>query len=251
LIFFLIFIVATIAVIWWLHRNGRQRRLDEADRNAPLPAVDPSMLTLEERWKRALNDASSPAEPTPTTESAQREVPPPAPAPEVPVPAPAAAAPVPAAAPLPSATKATEPPLAFTPATPTLGNEHWQEQLRTLRDAGALDAALTLARAHFPRLHALQQAAVILRQQVRQGIERQQSVAYLLGELYDTALVAALPRSKTAPNLATFGANSAERYRRLGYEHLKLLNKNDVRYLRQLWGEPERHQSVDAPPSHF
>jgi hypothetical protein len=231
LAFFLLFIVATTAVIWWLYRHARQRRLDDADRNAPLPAVDPSTVSLEGSWERAVPDAPTSAEAIPED------------APEAPL--------LDTYAP-PAPVKAAEPPLPFTPATPSLGSADWQEQLRTLRDAGALDAALTLARAHFPRLHALQQAAVILRQQVRQGIERQQNVDYLIGELYDTALAAALPRSKTAPpDLATFGEDSEQRYRTLGYEHLKLLNKNDIRYLRQLWGEPERHQSVDAPASHF
>jgi cbb3-type cytochrome oxidase subunit 3 len=237
LTFFLIFIVATIAVIWWLYRNGRQRRLIDADRNAPLPSVDPRSLTLEERWKRSPGSDVSPA-PRQQPEFALAEKEPVS----QPIATPAASVAV---------IKAAEAPLPFSPATPTLGNEHWQEQLRTLRDAGALDAALTLARAHFPRLHALQQAAVILRQQVRHGIDRQQNVDYLLGELYDTALFAALPRGKTTPKLDTLGASSEQRYRVLGYQHLKLLNKNDIRYLRQLWGEPERHQHIALPSSHF
>jgi hypothetical protein len=232
LAFFLIFIVATTAVIRWLYRHGRQRRLDNADRNAPLPAVDPGAVTLNQTWSPTLSDA-------PACSVSALETP-----------APVASLP-PTCAPPPALAPA-EPPLPFAPATPTLGKEHWQEQVRALREAGALDAALTLARAHFPRLHALQQAAVILRRQVRQGIERQQNVATLVGELYDTALVATLSRDKSAPpDLAAFGGDSAERYRALGYAHLKLLNNNDIRYLRQLWGEPERHQRVDAPASPF
>lgn len=233
----LIFIVATTGVLWWLFRSERQKRIENAERNAPLPAVDPSALLLEERWQRhasPLIPAEIPAEPE-TPESM-------------------ATAPKDEEATIDQAQDAStqtvegsEPLPGFNPSTPSPSFEHWQEQLKALRDAGALDAALTLARAHFPRQHALQQAAVILRQLVRQGIERNHRVVHLLGELYDIALLASLPRGKEQPPLEHFGANSAERYRRLGHARLKLLTKNDLRHLHQLWGEPEHHRDPAAP----
>jgi len=228
LIFILLIIVATAGTIWWLHRSERQQRLHNVDLQAPLPAVDPQQLSLEDTW--SLNSATEPLRDAAPVTPTEAEL--------VPSLFPDEAVAVSGGAPKEAA-------LTFEPATPSSGSDHWQDQLKALRDAGALDAALTLARTHFPRTHALQQAAVILRQQVRLGIERTQNVDHWVSELYDTALVAALARGKRVPSLSKLGTNSEDRYRVIGYEHLKLLTKNDIRQLRQLWGEPERHQNLE------
>ena len=237
-ILIIIAVASTAGLIWWLHRNERHRRLHNAELLAPLPAADPNSLQFDDAWEPIRAGLAEPKQNTmPLSTDSEPEVNPLEPENQAAIenlvlsltPTPSALHPFPAS------------------TTPPSGG-NWQDQLRAFRDAGALGAALTLARAHFPRSHALQQAAVILRQQLRQGIDRKQPVNHLVRELYDVALTAALPRNKAAPTLDAFGPNSEERYRLIGYEHLKLLTKNDVRYLRQLWGEPERHLSPERTP---
>ncbi len=43
-------------------------------------------------------------------------------------------------------------------------DNNWVTQIRTLRESGQLDAALSMSKAQFPKTQAFQQAAIILRQ---------------------------------------------------------------------------------------
>lgn len=130
-------------------------------------------------------------------------------------------------------------------------NDHWQGQIRTLRDSGRLDAALTLSKAHFPKTQAFQQAAIVLRQQIRHTLDHFQPADTLLLELFRTAALADLFRTSSSHKpLDPMAALAAVRdlpfsYAAIGHLRLKLLNKSDVRALEQLWGNPAAHRHVE------
>src|SRR5688572_25577460 len=75
-------------------------------------------------------------------------------------------------APLDALDEGRLPELVGTPqqAAPAADN-NWLAQIRTLRESGQLEAALSQSKAHFPKTQAFQQAAIILRQQIREGLD--------------------------------------------------------------------------------
>lgn len=138
-----------------------------------------------------------------------------------------------------------------TSAVPPQSSDNWLAQSRSLRESGQLDAALSLCRSHYPRSQAFQQAAIILRQQIREAVEQLQPANHLLRDLYRTAALADLFRSgnlhKPADPQAALEQvqHSDFSYQTLGHQHLKLLNKSDTRALEQLWGSPATHRHAE------
>lgn len=144
------------------------------------------------------------------------------------------------------------PDFAGTPSQPAAAaGDTWLAQIRSLRESGQLDAALGLSKAHFPKTQAFQQAAIILRQQIREGLEQFQPVETPLKELFHVAALADLFRSSSSHKpqdpLAALAAvrNLSFHYAAIGHQRLKLLNKSDVRALEQLWGSPAAHRHVE------
>lgn len=216
-----IVIVATLlaGIILFLHRSQQQNRRDVVERSTPL----------------AIPDVLLP--------------------PQVADKAPAA---VPRAMPhgrdtvpdglLPPTTR-TQP--AAAPDIPTLADSstggNWLGQIKRLREKGDADGALQLSQAHFPRMQAFQQAAIILRQQVRELVEQHRPVHAELKLLYRTAVFADLYRSSNPykprdPESAYLAIATREiDYQRHGTRQLRLLTKSDIRHLEQLWGRPQSH----------
>jgi hypothetical protein len=127
----------------------------------------------------------------------------------------------------------------------------WLGQIRVLRESGQLDAALSMSKAHFPKTQAFQQAAIILRQQIREGLEHSRPVESALRELFHTAAIADLFRTNSShkpqdPQAALAAVRDLSfHYAAIGHLRLKLLNKSDVRALEQLWGNPGAHRHVE------
>ncbi len=131
------------------------------------------------------------------------------------------------------------------------GGSDWLAQIKVLRESGQLDAALNLSKAHFPKTQAFQQAAIILRQQIRSHLDHFQPADALLVDLFHTAALADLFRTSSSHKpLDAQAALDAVRplsfqYPAIGHLRLKLLNKSDVRALEQLWGNPGTHRHVE------
>jgi hypothetical protein len=224
LFFWLLLAAVTIFFIWLLRRNQHSRARESAELNTPLPRLDQSVLP---DLRRAPQTEASP-------------------------PGPASA---PVADTSPTTSFAPELPQDSSPVTPydTPGSalastENWLHRVRILRENDQLDAALTLCRTHYPRSQAFQQAAVILRQQIRDCIEQKLPAAQLLRELYRTAALADLFRGGSHwkpldPQVALAQLDDTDfSYANLGHQYLRLLNKSDVRALEQLWGHPATHR---------
>jgi hypothetical protein len=232
------------ACIWLLHRIQLRRTVENADLAAPLDAFDTAPLP-------DLASAAAQPEPAVVTEDltspelildTRDAVPEPVPGSEA---IQTAGEPSLVAEPISAVEQAT--PAASPDAAPA-ANDNWLTQVRSLRESGALDAALDLSRAQFPKTQAFQQAAIILRQQMREALEKFQPVDALLLELYHTAALADLFRTSSSHKprdpLAALDAVRTHtfQYAALGHLRLKLLNKSDVRALEQLWGAPATHR---------
>lgn len=124
---------------------------------------------------------------------------------------------------------------------------NWLKQVKRLREKGDADAALALCEQHYPRVQAFQQAALILRQQIRELVEQHRPAHDRIRELYRVAAFADLFRSSNPhkprdPQVAWQSLSALHfDYRRLGTAELRLLTKRDVRHLEQLWGRPQAH----------
>lgn len=154
-------------------------------------------------------------------------------------------------APLPGLDNPALPDFGQAPAAAPPGSDNWLAQSRSLRENGQLDTALLLCRNHYPRAQAFQQAAIILRQQIREAVEQLQPANHLLRDLYRTAALADLFRSGNLhkpgdPHAALeLVQHSDFSYQTLGHLHLKLLNKSDAKALEQLWGSPATHRHAE------
>lgn len=210
------------ACIWFLHRIQLRRTVENADLTAPLDTLDEA--PLPDFAGTARQSVSVAAVETPDAESPTT--------------------PVPISPPEPAAVAAGVSDDA--PAT-----DNWLAHIRSLRDSNQLDAALAASRAQFPKTQAFQQAAIILRQQIREALEKFQPAEALLRELYHTAALADLFRTSSSHKphdpLAALAAVRGHtfQYAELGYLRLKLLNKSDVRALEQLWAAPAMHRHTE------
>ncbi|MFN0001957.1 MAG: hypothetical protein ACKVOF_04075 [Pseudohongiellaceae bacterium] len=130
-------------------------------------------------------------------------------------------------------------------------SETWLLQVKSLRGRGMYADALQLCESHFPRMQAIQQAAIILRLLIKICLEQHHTFDSYLQALYRTAAIADQFRNATKSTPAQVQMilgelqNIHEFYSALGHRELKLLIKNDVRLLERVWGVPTTHLHVD------
>ncbi len=135
---------------------------------------------------------------------------------------------------------------------PEPGSHAWQDQVKKLKDSAEYELALVLCQQQFPKAQAFQQAAILLRLQMKQLLERQQDLQPLLVRLYRCAVLADLFRSDAAlkpvnPRQALKALAAHDfRYQEVGHRQLKLLSKSDARLLEARWGEPQQHQHAET-----
>ena len=231
-IFWIVILAALLAgITLFLYKSQQQNRRKVAERSAPLPVLDSHASDIS--TSASIPDKASTGS----------------------VPAPLAE-PVNANAPLPPADVAPAP----FPASASMPSHNWLNQVRRLREKHDLEGALLLCEQNFPKVQALQQAAITLRQQMRANNEEQrpstaaQASAQLetqLKQLYRIAVLADLFRNSNAHKprdpLATY-LSLAQRefdYQQHGTRLLRLLTKNDIRQLEQLWGHPQQHAHAE------
>jgi hypothetical protein len=226
--FLVLLVVVGLVVlsVWWLQRNQANRRRDSVDRSRELPPLTTAILPdFVQSPLLAAVIAPQAAEPS-----------------QPPVPAASAIA-MPPAASAPTATP-IEPSNATT--------QSWQDQVKVLKDKGQLEMALVACQQQFPKAQAFQQAAIVLRLQLKQLLEQDQDLTPLLTKLYRCAILADLFRSGIAhkpinPRQAMKGLASHEfPYSQIGHSELKLLSKSDVKLLEQRWGQPAQHIHAEA-----
>lgn len=129
-------------------------------------------------------------------------------------------------------------------------NDNWLLQIKTLRANQQYDEALDVCLIQFPKAQAIQQAAIILRQQIKISQDNGISFEDLLQNLYNLAAFADVYSSNrhapsSVPQMMAALRDCKARYPVMGYQQLKLLNKGDIRLLEQAWGKPETHRRAE------
>jgi hypothetical protein len=135
------------------------------------------------------------------------------------------------------------------------GGQFWADRIKEFRSEPA--KRLSLALTNLPLPAAFQEAAVAVRALIRakrsvgQPFEEELSLLYWLAAMRSFML-------EYAPRLREPGFNVVEAvpgsrlrslrysYAELGYRELSLLNKTDVKWLCEAWGEPASHSTLNA-----
>jgi hypothetical protein len=212
-LFVLIFSVGLAAAIWWLRRNQQRQRSELVELSSELPP---------------LKTANIPDFTKATT-----------------------ASPFPTAPPMPS-----KPPAATTEERPEKPEKTvslaWLDLVKQLKERQELETALTLCQQQFPKAQAFQQATIIIRMQIKLGLEKQQDINPLLTKLYRCAVFADLFHNPLSPKpqnprlAMTNLAGHEFSYAEIGHHELKLLSKSDVRLLEERWGLSPQHSRPEA-----
>lgn len=131
----------------------------------------------------------------------------------------------------------------------------WADQIKQYRDQP--DRRLQLAIENLPLPGAFREAAIAIRALIRGHIKKKHEFVDQLAFLYWLAAVDSfcLPYSEY---LRQPGYNVMESvpgsvvktlpfsYSELGYKHLSLLNKTDIKWCVMCWGEPVNHTTLNA-----
>lgn len=130
--------------------------------------------------------------------------------------------------------------------------QSWLADVGRLKKAGELDQAMSICEREFPLWGAYNQACIIERLQLKKTKDKQEQEE-TLRRLYRLAATAELLHDKSegaehltpaqlkSLNLAQL-ADLDFAYPDLGYAHLRLIRKSDVKEMLAAWGRPEQHQ---------
>lgn len=144
-----------------------------------------------------------------------------------------------------------------TPATGPAGSADapdWRTRVSALKQAGDRAAALAVCESAYPAWGAFNQACVLLRSQLGASQNSTKQKHDNLMRLYQTAALAELLHDKSSEFVA-LTARQRQRidlkaatklampYLDLGYVHLRLIRKQDIKLMRTRWGRPSKHQS--------
>lgn len=132
---------------------------------------------------------------------------------------------------------------------PVTGN--WQSQVKYLRQQNEFQQALQICQNYFPQVQAFQQAMLTQRAWFKLARKQEYKSEEHLDRLYRLACLADYfrpARLESAPHIATQLRQTREKleqfpdlYQRLGYQHLRLLSKTDIRQCEITWGVPVQH----------
>lgn len=131
----------------------------------------------------------------------------------------------------------------------------WADELKALKGEPA--RRLQLAYANLPLPAAFDEAAVALRALIRGRRKNRENFEREIASLYWLAAISSFHRPYSEV-LKEPGYNVLESipghtvanlpfdYKTLGYRELALLKKTDIRWITELWGEPEAHTTLNA-----
>lgn len=200
-----------ISIVWVLHKYQQKENAESVDRTAPLPPLelresgDDELTCPEEILGLANTNAT---------------------------------------APMPSAK----------PQSSSIAPAH-EQGLDNSKSAQADDdfaVALASCRSALPQIGAFRQSCLILRAQIRALKKTKQDTTVVLEQLYHLAAMAEFFHPKASKSKA-LSPNASKKiaydefaqlstpYNDLGYEHLNLLTKTDIKWMTQVWGEPSQH----------
>lgn len=139
-----------------------------------------------------------------------------------------------------------------TKSKPAKSTQTWLNRVAALKKAGNLEQALEICEQEYPLWGAYNQACIIERLKIKdEGADAEAREAGLQ-RLYRLAVIAELLHDKsdgsdhlTLNQLKTLDLariNQLEHdYSQIGYAHLRLIRKSDIKIMLSTWGRPEQH----------
>ena len=138
------------------------------------------------------------------------------------------------------------------PVQEELPETPWIERVAKLKKLGKLNGALAVCENAYPLWSAYQQAALVLRAQIKALQKQDEPIDDALTNLYRLAAVAAFlhDRVKGLPDLTLNQLKLLDLdqlqsldmpYSSIGYLELRLIKKTDIKLLLDKWGKPESH----------
>jgi len=139
------------------------------------------------------------------------------------------------------------------PSQKKTASQTWLQQVAELKKTEQLDAAMTICREEFPLWGAYNQACIIERLKLKQAGNNAVEEQAFLERLYRLAAIAELLHDKsdgTDPvplsQLRELDLAHLDElrfpYQTLGYAHLRLVRKSDIKLMLSHWGRPDQHQ---------
>lgn len=129
----------------------------------------------------------------------------------------------------------------------------WQARVSAQKQAGDLTAALHTCKSAYPLWSAFNQACIVLRSGLDSATGSTELRNQQLSWLYHTAALAELLHDKST-DFRTLSSRQRKcidleaaaslkmPYSELGYAHLRLIRKCDIKLMHSLWGRPNKHQ---------
>lgn len=130
----------------------------------------------------------------------------------------------------------------------------WQEAVTKFKNAGDYPAATRLCEQQMPLWGAFNQLCMLIRSEMKALPQNPNTHASHIARLYKTAAIAEFlhDKSKDSDKLSNnqlrkldLSAISALDfpYAEIGYAHLRLIRKSDIKHMVELWGRPVNHRT--------
>jgi hypothetical protein len=140
-------------------------------------------------------------------------------------------------------------------------SQGWLNEVAELKKKGELQQAMQVCEQEFPLWGAYNQACIIERLRLKQCKDKAEQET-ILNRLYQLAASAELlhDKSEDAEHLTPVQLKSLDLsklaeikhdYREIGYAHLRLIRKSDVKSMIGSWGRPDQHQLPRQVHSHW
>lgn len=135
----------------------------------------------------------------------------------------------------------------------TKTTQTWLNRVAALKKAGNLEQALALCEQEYPLWGAFNQACIIERLKIKGESADDEARERGLQRLYQLAVTAELLHDKsdgsdhlTLNQLKALDLGKVNElthdYKQIGYAHLRLIRKSDIKIMLSTWGRPEQHE---------
>lgn len=133
-------------------------------------------------------------------------------------------------------------------------NEFWTDTVKRLKRAGKNQEIAAVCKSNLPLPGAFSEMAVALRKQIRERRKGKERYNDLLRQLYHAAVwhnffsgfdaLCFIDQADSCKLAARFIPRIKCDYSLIGYEYLDMLGVNDVKWIVESWGEPNRHETA-------
>ena len=138
------------------------------------------------------------------------------------------------------------------PKTASVSPKSWQDTVAKLKNAGNFTEAAQLCEQQLPLWGAYSQLCMLTRSEMKASSLESEAMERYTARLFKTAAIAEFLHDKSADSVKLTNGqlrkldldainNLDFPYAEIGYAHLRLIRKSDIKYMVELWGRPGNH----------